>query len=51
MKKRIRKVGSVRNELITKARESMLCAVQIFNNPNILFKSECFIVLSIISWT
>jgi hypothetical protein len=51
MIKRIRKVGSVRNELIAKARESMLCAVQIFNNPNILFKSESFIVLSIISWT
>lgn len=51
MKKRIRKVGSVRNELIAKARESMLCAVQIFNNPNILFKSESFIVLSVISWT
>jgi hypothetical protein len=51
MNKRIRKVGSVKNELIAKARESMLCAVQIFNNPNILFKSESFIVLSIISWT
>jgi hypothetical protein len=51
MNKRIRKVGSIRNELIAKARESMLCAVQIFNNPNILFKSESFIVLSVISWT
>lgn len=51
MNKRIRKVGSVRNELIAKSRESMLCAVQIFNNPNILFKSESFIVLSVISWT
>ena len=51
MTKRIRKVGSIRNELISKARESMLCAVQIFNNPNILFKSESFIVLSIIAWT
>jgi len=29
----------------------MLCAVQIFNNPNIHFKSECFIVLSNIAWT
>jgi hypothetical protein len=51
MNKRIRKVGSIRNELIAKARESMLSAVQIFNNPNILFKSETFVVLSIISWT
>ncbi len=44
-------MGSVKNELIAKARESMLSAVQTFNNPNILFKSESFIVLSIISWT
>lgn len=29
----------------------MLCAVQIFNNPNIIFKSESFIVLANISWT
>lgn len=29
----------------------MLCAVQIFNNPNIVFKSESFIVLANISWT
>lgn len=29
----------------------MLCAVQIFNNPAILFKSESFIVLSTIAWT
>jgi len=29
----------------------MLCAVQIFNNPNVVFKSESFIVLSIIAWT
>jgi len=51
MKKRNRKVGSVKNELISKARESMLCAVQIFNNPNILFKSESFVVLAVIAWT
>ena len=29
----------------------MLAAVQIFNNPNIQFKSESFIVLSNIAWT
>ena len=51
MTKRIRKIGSIKNELIAKAIESMLCAVQIFNNPNIAFKSESFIVLSIIAWT
>ncbi|WP_141696814.1 DUF3644 domain-containing protein, partial [Methylophaga muralis] len=51
MAKRSRKLGSVKAELLTKSRESMLAAVQIFNNPNILFKSESFVVLSIISWT
>ena len=51
MTKRNRRVGSIRSELIAKARESMLCAVQIFNNPNILFKSESFVVLAVIAWT
>lgn len=51
MAKRIRKIWSIKNELLTKSREAMLCAVQIFNNPNIFFKSESFIVLSNISWT
>lgn len=51
MGKRVRKIFSVKNELIQKSRESMLAAVQIFNNPNITFKSESFIVLAIISWT
>jgi len=49
--KRKRKIWSVKNELLTKSVESMLCAVQIFNNPNIVFKSESFIVLSNIAWT
>lgn len=51
MTKRNRKVGSIKSELIAKARESMLCAVQIFNNPNMLFKSESFVVLAVIAWT
>lgn len=51
MPKRKRKVFSIKNELLTKSREAMLCAVQIFNNPNIVFKSESFIVLSMIAWT
>lgn len=50
MTKRTRKVGSVKTELLTKSREAMLSAVQIFNNPNIQFKSESFIVLSNIAW-
>lgn len=48
---RKRKLWSVKSELLTKSREAMLCAVQIFNNPNVLFKSESFIVLSNIAWT
>lgn len=51
MSKRNRKVGSVKTELITKSREAMLAAVQIFNNPNIQFKSESYIVLANIAWT
>ena len=39
------------NELIIKSREAMLSAVQIYNNPNIQFKTESFIVLSNIAWT
>ncbi len=48
---RKRKIWSVKNELLTKSREAMLCAVQIFNNPNVVFKSENFIVLANIAWT
>lgn len=50
MTKRIRSRKSKKTELLVKARESMLSAVQIFNNPNIQFKSETFIVLSNIAW-
>lgn len=48
--KRTRKIWSFKEELLVKSREAMLSAVQIFNNPNIQFKSENFIVLSNISW-
>jgi len=51
MPKSKRKIKSIKNELLQKSRESMLTAVQVFNNPNINFKSESFIVLAIISWT
>ena len=50
MTKRNRKIRSFKEELLTKSREAMLSAVQIFNNPNIQFKSESFIVLSNIAW-
>ncbi len=51
MTTRNRKIGSIKNELLLKSKESMLSAVQIFNNPNIQFKSESFIVLSVVAWT
>ena len=50
-KKRSRRVGSVKTELIVKSREAALAAVQIFNSPSITFKSEIFVVLMNIAWT
>lgn len=38
-------------ELLCKSREAMMAAVQIYNNPQITFKSESFITLAIIAWT
>ncbi len=49
--KRVRRVFSVKEELLNKSREAALAAVQIFNNPNVTFKSETYIVLMIIAWT
>jgi Protein of unknown function (DUF3644) len=51
MATRKRKVGSYATELVKKAREAMLTAVQIYNNPQIDFKSELFIVTTVIAWT
>lgn len=48
---RNRKVWSIQQELIEKAKESALAAVKIYNDPLIKFKSESFIVLMIIAWT
>lgn len=42
---------SEKNDLILKAREAALSAVQIYNNPLTAFKSESFIVLFMIAWT
>jgi hypothetical protein len=47
----VRRVSSVKFELVNKSREAALSAVQIFNNPNITFKAETYIVLMIIAWT
>lgn len=49
--KRKRRLGSIKSELLGKSREAMLAAVQIFNNPQISFKSELFIVTACIAWT
>ena len=49
--KRIRRVFAVKEELLKKSREAALAAVQIFNNPNVTFKSETYIVLMNIAWT
>lgn len=48
---RVRRVGSVKQELLNKSREAVFAAVQVFNNPLITFKSEMFIVNMIIAWT
>ena len=50
-KKRNRTIGSVKSELLIKAREAALSAIQIFNSSLLLFKSETFIVLMLIAWT
>lgn len=50
-KKRVRRIGSVKVELLKKSNEAALSAIQVFNNPNIRFKSETFIVLTVIAWT
>jgi len=49
--KRVRRIFSVKEELLKKSREAALAAVQIFNNPNVTFKSETYIVLMNIAWT
>src|SRR5690348_5718763 len=51
MAARKRRFRSVANELIKKAREAMLTAVQIHNSPQIEFKSELFIITTVIAWT
>lgn len=47
----VRTIGSVKTELLRKAREAALCAIKVFNDPLIRFKSEAFIVMMIIAWT
>jgi len=51
MTKRKRSIGSVRRELLEKSREAALSAIRIFNDPQVGFKSETYIVLMVIAWT
>ena len=51
MATRNRTVGSLALELLAKSREASLCAIRVFNDPHVSFKSETFIVLMIIAWT
>ena len=46
-----RRIGSIKDELISKSKEAALSAVKIFNDPLIKFKSETFIVLMTIAWS
>lgn len=51
MATRKRTVGSLALELLAKSREAALCAIRVFNDPHVSFKSETFIVLMNIAWT
>ena len=51
MAKRQRSIGSLRRELVLKSREAALTAIRVFNDPQVSFKSETFIVLMMIAWT
>lgn len=48
---RQRKYKSKKDALLKKAREAMLTATQVYNNPLVQFKSETFITLAVIAWT
>jgi len=39
------------DELLIKAREAMIAAVQIFNSAGLTFRAELFIVTAVIAWT
>lgn len=51
MVKRKRSIGSIRGELVTKSSEAALTAIRVFNDPQVNFKSETFIILMVIAWT
>jgi hypothetical protein len=47
----MRRIYSLKLELIKKSKEAALAAIKVFNDPLIKFKSETFIVLMVIAWT
>ncbi len=51
MAKKTRRVASLKRELIEKSREAALNAIRTYNDPQVTFKSESFIVLMVIAWT
>jgi hypothetical protein len=51
MTKKHRSIGSLRTELLSKAREAALSAIRVFNDPQVQFKSETFTVLMVIAWS
>jgi hypothetical protein len=51
MAKRTRRLGSLKQELLLKSREAALNAIRTFNDPQVVFKSETYIVLMVIAWT
>jgi hypothetical protein len=51
MGKRRRSIGSFRRELVLKSREAALTAIRVFDDPQVSFKSETFIVLMMVAWT
>ena len=51
MAKKRRTIGSVKSVLIAKSREAALTAIGTFNDPQVSFKSETYIVLMVIAWT
>lgn len=46
-----RSVGSIKADLLVKSREAALSAIRIYNDPQVTFKSESYIVLMVIAWT
>lgn len=48
---RRRAIASLRQELLGKSQEAALAAIRVFNDPQVGFKSETFMVLMIIAWT